>query len=156
LRTAADDARRIDPPSPGFDVIVHTAPRLWIRVSIILYDGLLLFGVLFVAGLAFELATGYRGEVGRRLWFQAYCAGIIAAYFIWFWTRHGQTLAMRAWRTRLIAANGARLTWRQAGARFLLAALGWTLAGLTLWWSLFDRDRQYLHDRLGGTRLTRS
>jgi uncharacterized RDD family membrane protein YckC len=25
--------------------------------------------------------------------------------------------------------------------------------GVGLWWALFDRDRQFLHDRLAGTRI---
>lgn len=134
---------------------VGTPPGIWRRLAILLYDGLLLFGVLFVASLVFEFITGYRGNEPLRIWFQLYCLVIVGAYFIWFWARHGQTLAMRAWHVRLSDANGAKLAWHRAGWRFLLALLGWALAGLTLWWSLFDRDKQYLHDRLGGTRLTR-
>jgi uncharacterized RDD family membrane protein YckC len=109
---------------------------------------------LFVAGFLFDLLTGYRGQGGLRIWFQLYCFAVWAAYFTAFW-RHGQTLAMRAWRVDLTARDGARLSWAQALARFFLALAGWAAAGLTLWWSLFDREHQYLHDRLLGTRLTR-
>jgi uncharacterized RDD family membrane protein YckC len=132
-----------------------TPPGIWRRLAIFLYDGLLLFGVLFVASLTFELITGYRGTGPLRIWFQLYCLAIIGSYFVWFWARHGQTLAMRAWHVRLSKTNGAKLGWHEATWRFLLALVGWALAGLTLWWSFFDRDGQYLHDRLGGTRLTR-
>lgn len=134
----------------------YTAPGLTRKIAIILYDGLLLFGVLFVAGLVFDLVTGYTGQRPLRIWFQFYCLAIVALYFIWFWARHGQTLAMRAWRVRVTTASGAPLQWRQAGWRFLLALLGWGLGALTLWWSLFDGERQYLHDRLGGTRLSQA
>jgi uncharacterized RDD family membrane protein YckC len=133
----------------------NTPVRLTRRLAILLYDSLLLFGVLFAAGLAFELATGYRGQGPLRMWFQLYCLTIIAAYFIWFWARHGQTLAMRAWGVRLTTVSGAPPSGRQAALRLVLALAGWALLGLTLWWSLFDRDGQYLHDRLTGTRLTR-
>lgn len=132
-----------------------TPPGIWPRLAILVYDGLLLFGVLFVASLVFELASGYRGQGPLRIWFQMYCLSIVATYFIWFWERHGQTLAMRAWRIRVANANGDKLRWHQAALRFALATVGWALAGLTLWWSFLDRDKQYLHDRLGGTRLTR-
>jgi uncharacterized RDD family membrane protein YckC len=133
----------------------NTPVGLTRRLAVLLYDSLLLFGVLFAAGLAFELATGYRGQGPLRLWFQLYCLAIVAAYFIWFWARHGQTLAMRAWRIRLTTVSGAQPSGRQAALRFVLALAGWALLGLTLWWSLFDREGQYLHDRLGGTCLTR-
>ena len=33
--------------------------------------------------------------------------------------------------------------------------LGLALAGAGFWWALFDRDRQFLHDRLARTRLVR-
>jgi len=39
--------------------------------------------------------------------------------------------------------------------RFCLALAGLALAGAGFWWALFDRDRQFLHDRLLGTRLIR-
>jgi len=39
--------------------------------------------------------------------------------------------------------------------RFSLALIGLLLAGVGFWWALFDRDRQFLHDRIVGTRLVR-
>jgi uncharacterized RDD family membrane protein YckC len=37
--------------------------------------------------------------------------------------------------------------------RYLLATLGLAALGLGFLWALFDRDRQFLHDRLAGTAL---
>jgi len=37
--------------------------------------------------------------------------------------------------------------------RFLLALLGTLAVGLGFAWAFFDRDRQFLHDRLAGTAL---
>jgi uncharacterized RDD family membrane protein YckC len=34
-----------------------------------------------------------------------------------------------------------------------LATLGYLTAGVSILWVLIDRDRQFLHDRLAGTRL---
>jgi uncharacterized RDD family membrane protein YckC len=47
------------------------------------------------------------------------------------------------------------VTLKQAALRFVLALLGLLLAGAGFWWSLFDRDRQFFHDRIVGTRLIR-
>jgi uncharacterized RDD family membrane protein YckC len=91
----------------------------------------------------------------QRHLFQAYILGILFAYFSAFWLRSGQTLAMKTWRIRLVQANGDTLTFKQAVLRFFLALLGLLLAGAGFWWALFDRDRQFLHDRLVGTRLVR-
>jgi len=70
---------------------------------------------------------------------------VLGAYFLWCWLRGGQTLAMRAWRIRLVD-----VTPRKALVRFVLAA---ALLPLSILWALVDRDRQFLHDRLAGTRL---
>ncbi len=74
-------------------------------------------------------------------------------YFSWFWTHGGQTLAMQTWKMRLVAADGSNLTKKQAITRYLFALIGIFLFGLGIIWALFDRDRQFLHDRLAGTRI---
>jgi uncharacterized RDD family membrane protein YckC len=70
---------------------------------------------------------------------------VFAAYFMGCWLRGGQTLAMKAWGIRLV-----QVTPRKALIRLILAAL---LLPISILWALFDRDRQFLHDRLAGTRL---
>jgi len=62
---------------------------------------------------------------------------------------------MKTWRIRLVNPDGTRLTLGQAALRFVIALLGLLLAGFGFWWALFDRDRQFLHDRIVGTRLIR-
>jgi uncharacterized RDD family membrane protein YckC len=37
--------------------------------------------------------------------------------------------------------------------RYLLAVAGFFAAGFGFAWALFDRDRQFLHDRLCGTAI---
>lgn len=76
---------------------------------------------------------------------------ILGAYFLWHW-RRGQTLAMRTWKLELRSADGRMPSRRQLILRYLLA---WpsVLSGIGIAWALFDRDRQFLHDRLAGTRI---
>jgi uncharacterized RDD family membrane protein YckC len=57
---------------------------------------------------------------------------------------------MKAWRIRLVG-----VTPRRALARFVLA-LVLVPTGIGILWALFDRDRQFLQDRLAGTRLVRA
>jgi uncharacterized RDD family membrane protein YckC len=130
------------------------APFL-IRMAVMVYELLLVTAVLFIAALPFLYLVG-NAETGwlHRL-FQLYLLGVLFAYFSAFWLRSGQTLAMKTWRIRLVNPDGARLTLRQAALRFLVALLGLLLAGVGFWWALFDRDRQFLHDRIVGTRLVR-
>jgi len=142
-----------------------------------LYEATLLFAVAFIATWLFQFAAGGALVSGwQRTALQVYLAAVFAAYFLWCWLRGGQTLAMKAWKIRLVAPGRSRIPARTALVRFLLAAIfvgafcaalaaafihrnPWlafvTLAfsGIGLGWALFDRDGQFLHDRLAGTRL---
>jgi uncharacterized RDD family membrane protein YckC len=60
---------------------------------------------------------------------------------------------MKTWRIRLETTAGGRITPLQALMRMSLATIGYPAMGITILWSLIDRDRQFLHDRLSGTRL---
>ena len=113
------------------------------------YEALLLFAVAFFAGWLFLFASGGRDATSGwlRHALQLFVLAFFAAYLLWCWLRGGQTLAMRAWKIRLVD-----VTPRKALLRFLLALL-LVPTGISILWSLFDRDRQFLHDRLAGTRL---
>ena len=122
-------------------------PSLARRLAAMLYEAFLIFAVAFFAAWIFFFASGARdatsGVLRREL--QLFILAVLAAYFLWCWLRGGQTLAMRAWRIRLV-----EVTPRKALVRFLLAA---ALLPVSILWALVDRDRQFLHDRLAGTRL---
>jgi uncharacterized RDD family membrane protein YckC len=130
------------------------APFL-VRIAAMIYESLLVTAVVFVAALPFLYVVGTAESGWVRHVFQLYLLGILFAYFSAFWLRSGQTLAMKTWRIRLVNADGGTLSFRQALLRFFLALLGLLLAGAGFWWALFDRDRQFLHDRIVGTRLIR-
>ena len=70
-----------------------------------------------------------------------------------FWTHGGQTIAMKTWRIRVESAEGGAVGTGRAVRRYLFALLGAAAAGLGYLWALVDRDGQFLHDRLAGTRL---
>ena len=112
-----------------------------------LYEALLLLAVAFFAGSLFLFASGGRDATAGwpRHALQAFVLLVFAAYFLWCWLRGGQTLPMKAWKIRLVD-----VTPRRAVARLLLATF---LLPLSVLWALVDRDRQFLHDRLAGTRL---
>ena len=41
---------------------------------------------------------------------------VLGAYFVWFWSHGGQTVAMKAWQIRLLDAAGRPLPpWRRCG-----------------------------------------
>jgi uncharacterized RDD family membrane protein YckC len=114
-----------------------------------LYEALLLFAVGFFATWLFFFASGGREATAGALRHELQLLLVFAfgAYFLWCWLRGGQTLAMKAWKIRLVDVTPAK-----AVARFILA-LALVPTGISILWALFDRDRQFLHDRLAGTRL---
>jgi uncharacterized RDD family membrane protein YckC len=134
--------------------IPAAAPFL-VRIAAMIYESLLVAAVLFVASLPFLYLVGSAETGWQRHLFQVYILGVLFAYFSTFWLRSGQTLAMKTWRIRLVTRDGSPLTLRQAALRFALALLGLLLAGVGLVWALIDRDGQFLHDRIAGTRLVR-
>jgi uncharacterized RDD family membrane protein YckC len=114
------------------------------------YEAILLFAVAFFAAWIFYFASGGADTTragAARLELQAFILVVFAAYFLWNWLRGGQTLAMKAWKIRLV-----EVTPRKALLRFLLACL-FVPTGISIVWALLDRDRQFLHDRLAGTKL---
>lgn len=126
-----------------------------IRIAGLGYEVLLLGAVLFIAGFLFVGLTQYPSRPYLRPVYQGYLLLLTVAYFGGFWTHGGQTPAMRAWRMRLQTVDGGRVGLARALARFVAAALGLAAGGATLWWAWVDRDGQFLHDRLAGTRLVR-
>jgi uncharacterized RDD family membrane protein YckC len=164
-------------------------PTLFRRLASLGYEGLIVAAILIAGGFAFvggaaalKAVFGAAGasapEALERALLQAFLIALIGAYFVVSWVRGGQTLALKAWRLRVVGADGRSLGARRALARFALAggALGAGLvAALWLWrhptalagwiavmpaaadvaWAIGDRDRQFLHDRLSGTRVVR-
>ncbi len=87
--------------------------------------------------------------------FRLLALAALAAYFVYCWSHSGQTLPMKTWRLRLVLASGDALTGRDAWRRFVFAVPCVAACGVGYVWALFDRDRQFLHDRLAGTRIIR-
>jgi len=99
------------------------APPLTRRMAAFLYEGVLLFGVLFATGLAYAIAVRQTNAMQHRSGLVATCFIVLAVYFVGLWTRSGQTLAMKTWHLRVVTAAGHRLTPYRALARYLAAWL---------------------------------
>ena len=140
------------------------------------YEALLLLAVEMFAVGVYLLATQNRQGPVYQHGLKFFLFLVTAAYFIHFWTDSGHTLAMKTWRIKLVKVGYARVPFRDAALRYLLA-WGWFLPALVacyafkltakgevgaaiaigmLAWGLtafLDKDRQFLHDKLAGTRL---
>lgn len=103
------------------------------RLAAIVYDGLLLTGVLIAAsGLAMgviALASGYGesvkagGSLTGNPFFRTYLLWVCFFFYGGFWVHGGQTLGMRAWRLQLQQRDGGPIRWQQALLRFLSGGL---------------------------------
>lgn len=127
---------------------------LRLRLMSLVYEGMLLFAVLFVTSYLF-LSVARDAQSGwPHALFQIYLLSVCGVYFVFCWTRTGQTLPMKTWRMRVVTADGGSLSVGRAFRRYIFAIPG-MLSGISLLWAPFDKDRQFLHDRLAGTRIVR-
>ena len=123
------------------------------RLAAALYDALLVVALMFIATFPFLAFFGDATHGWRRHVLQGWIVVVIGAYFVWFWTRGGQTLPMKTWHIRLVRVDGMPVNVARAVHRYVIALLGTAALGLGFAWALVDRDRQFLHDRLSGTAL---
>ena len=149
-------------------------PNLWRRMACWLYEGMLMFGVVFIAGYLFGTLSQTRNAMDNRHALQAFLFVVFGIYFTWFWAK-GQTLAQKTWQIRVVDKKGRPITQARALLRYVLSwlwflpplvatapfslpggesaviVLGW----VTIWalLSRFHPDRQFWHDAWAGTRL---
>ena len=162
-------------PAAWSDRAALIAPGLIRRMACWLYEGMLLFGVVFIAGYLFSTLTQTRHALDNRHAQQAFLFIVFGIYFTWFWSHGGQTLAMKTWHIRVVDRHGAPITQARGLLRYVLSWL-WLLPplaaggisnlpageltvitiGWVLVWALLARfhpQRQFLHDAMAGTRL---
>jgi uncharacterized RDD family membrane protein YckC len=155
-------------------VIALNTPSLKRRMACWLYEGLLMFGVVFISGYLFGTLSQTRHALSNRHALQAFLFLIFGIYFVWFWAK-GQTLAMKTWHIRVVTTTGQPITQTRALARYVLswiwllpplaAIAPFSLSGgetslLVIGWvavyalfSRFQAQQQFWHDVWAGTRL---
>ncbi len=150
----ASDAQPV-PGAPGPARLVVEIASLRRRLASMLYESMLLLGVLALAFMLPYLALGIGLDAAPPGWFAwLHIFVVLGAYFVWYWHRNGQTLAMQTWRLRLVDADdGRNLSLGRCWLRYALAWPSVLLCGVGLLWALIDRDRQFLHDRIAGSRI---
>ena len=133
------------------------------------YECVILFGVLWFVDYAFSALTRFQGEPGTlRHIFQGLQILVLGVYFVGFWSKGRRSLPMKTMSLQLVTQAGHAVSTVTATIRYL-SALGMLLAALALAyylhpaagilvltpyaWTLIDRDRRALYDRIAGTRL---
>lgn len=138
------------------------------------YEGMLMFGVVFIAGYLFGTLSQTRNAMDNRHALQGFVFVVFGIYFVWFWSK-GQTLAMKTWHIRVESVRGGSVSQQRALLRYLLSWM-WFLPPLSASWLLdlpprqgaalamawvavwavsarFHPQRQFWHDTWAGTRL---
>lgn len=134
--------------------LVAQLPSLRRRIASMAYESLLLLGVLSVTFMLPHLALGMGFGIVLPGWVLiSHVFVVLGTYFVWYWHHGGQTLAMQTWKIRLTTPNGTEPTLARLALRYVLAWPSVIYLGAGVVWALFDRDHQFLHDRLAGTRL---
>jgi len=123
------------------------------RLACMLYEALLLLGVLAFAFLLPQMILGMMTKTLPPGWVSLlHVFAVLGLYFYVLWGRNGQTLAMQTWRLQIVDAQSGKLP--NASQRLMRYVLAWPsllFFGAGLLWSFFDRDSQFLHDRFAGT-----
>ena len=124
------------------------------RLGAMLYDGLLVTAVLMLATVPFVAERGGETvEPDDNFLYQLSMLVVMYLFFVFFWTRGGQTLGMRAWRLRLETDGGGIPSISIASLRFFVAIVSLIPFGLGFLWQLWDKDKLTWHDRIAGTRM---
>jgi uncharacterized RDD family membrane protein YckC len=131
------------------------AASLCRRLAAGCYDLLVLTGIVMLTSFGVIIARGGAAVPADNPAYQIFLTAQVAAFFIGFWCRGGQTPGMRAWQIRVETAQGGALSLAVAARRFGAALLSAAPAGLGFFWMLGDADRRTWHDRLSGTRVVR-
>jgi uncharacterized RDD family membrane protein YckC len=147
------------------------------------YEGVLLFGVVFISTLIFSILTQSASPtaadplaqaIASRQSMQAFLMLVLTSYFVYFW-RMGQTLAMKTWRIQLLSIDGSLPSTKQCLMRWVftwvwfappLGSLMWvdlpmqekailTLGWIAVWATLsrFHSKKQFWHDAWAHTQL---
>ena len=171
---------RAAPAPAGVSIPRRRLSSLPRRLGALAYEALLLAALALVAGfLLLPLVSPTRAATPaippvflRTMTFCALSAAA-AIYYGWFWSEGRRTLPQKTWRMRLVDGDGAPLSRATALVRYAAgwigpaaaiavyaalrpAAMGRYAALLLLAnyaWAFIDPDRQFLHDRLAGTRV---
>jgi len=123
------------------------------RFLSLVYEALILAALLLAGALPAVMLTHAWNHSGARLLLQIWLLTLCGTFYVWQWTKVGQTLPMKTWRLCVTARDGSPLTPARAMLRYILALASTFTLGLGFLWALIDRDRLFLHDRLAGTRI---
>lgn len=142
------------PPSPANIACQDQACGLIRLLLVMVYDTVIVFAVLMVAGSIALLLPFERQMAGKDFFYTLYLLVFWFFYLAWCWRHGGMTLGMRAWKVRLFDSSGSpQPSWLQCILRFAGSFVSAAALGAGYLWILVDKENRSWHDRLSKTRL---
>lgn len=140
---------------------IPTGAPVWKRLFSTVYDVLILAALsLAYFGIATAFSAVVLGNTASEfkpnatgLWVQAGWLVTVLGFYCFFWMRIGQTVAMKAWKLKVVTDNGTALSLPLCLARCLLGVMSFAAGGLGYFWAWVDKDNKAMHDRLTGTSV---
>lgn len=159
---------------------VVATPSLKRRLISMVYESLLLAAVEIFAVAVYTLVTLNTHNFLTQLGLNLVVFVTAGVYFVHAWSGSGHTLAMKTWRIKVVKVGAMTVPKNVAVIRFVVSlgsimpalviihfaklmttsagtrtSIGILLANMILWAMTvyLDKDRQFLHDRVAGTRL---
>lgn len=125
-------------PLPAEYLRTLPSPTLGRRIALNLYELLVLMGVSALTFLVPHLLIGVLLQVTLPAGFLlAHLYLVFALYFVWYWTKTGQTLAMQTWKIQLVSIDGYLLSKPQALIRYAYSSL-WLIAASIMMFTLLQ------------------
>lgn len=138
---------------PNQAVTYCSLPR---RLMIMIYDGVIMLGLLMLAS-AVALPFGETEKIAfRDIGFTFWLLLVCFFYLVACWRHGGMTVGMRAWRVRIVSQEGESISWSACLLRFLTGLLSVAALGLGVFWALLDKKSRGWHDIASRTFLVYS
>jgi uncharacterized RDD family membrane protein YckC len=118
------------------------------RIMASLYELLILVALWMLITWLYVSVVGDATHGLKRLFLQGLLWIVTGLYFILCWVKSGQTLAMQAWKMKVVYENGQLLTVKQAIQRYVLASVLMLAFGVGFLYMFLNRRRLFLHDRI--------
>lgn len=133
------------------------------RLAALLYDSFLVVAVWFVIAFMLQRIVGTQsnklidGVVQTDPLLDALLFTIMvtsgSGFYIWFWTKSGQTLGMIAWRIKLESLDGGLINFKQGMIRYIAAWPAFFLLGLGYLSIYLDSNGDAAHDKVSRSKV---
>jgi len=135
------------------------------RLLAMLYDGLICIALAIVVTWLYTLVAAWfvgfdeyaaSAEAGQRNSDPFLTSVLFIAlylFYMYFWTRLGQTLGMQVWRIRIENRDGTAISPMQALKRYMTGWISWLACGLGYFWMLWDENRETWTDKVSRSQV---